>query len=328
MFSLYNNSTYSINLNMKKILIIGGAGYVGTLLSNYLIKRNYSVKCLDTFWFKTKLNKKIIKIKTDIRERKFDSFKNIDVVINLAYLSNDPLCEINARDTWEIGPLSNYYILEACLKHKVKKYIFASSGSIYGLKKERNVTENLGLDPITDYNKSKMICEKVILSYKDKIKTVILRPATVCGFSERLRLDVVLNIFSHQAFFDNKITIFGGNQVRPLLHIKDMIHAYEFFIQKNHAGIFNVGFENIKISDIAKEVQKIIPCKLTTLKSSDPRSYRMNSDKLLKIGFKPKYNFKDAINDLNDKFKNGFIPTEDNWNLKWLLKKKIIKKSF
>ena len=311
----------------KKILIIGGAGYVGTHLSNFLVNKNYSVTCLDTFWFQTNLDKKVKKKKIDIRDRKFELFKNIDIVINLAYLSNDPLCEINARDTWEIGPLSNYYILEACLKYKVKKYIFASSGSIYGLKKEKKVTENLGLDPITDYNKSKMICEKVILSYKNKIKTIILRPATVCGFSERLRLDVVLNIFTFQAYFKKKITIFGGKQVRPLLHIKDMVSAYEFFIKNNFSGIFNVGFENIKISEIAKEVQKLIPCKLSILKSNDPRSYRMNSEKLLKIGFKPKYNFKDAIKDLKTQFENGFKPSKENWNLDWLLKKKIIKKN-
>ena len=191
----------------KKILIIGGAGYVGSLLSNFLVNKNYSVTCLDTFWFQTNLNKKVKKKKIDIRDRKFESFKNIDVVINLAYLSNDPLCEINARDTWEIGPLSNYYILEACLKYKIKKYIFASSGSIYGSKKEKKVTENLGLDPITDYNKSKMICEKVILSYKNKLKTIILRPATVCGFSERLRLDVVLNIFVSNSLIKSSLII-------------------------------------------------------------------------------------------------------------------------
>lgn len=311
----------------KNILIIGGAGYVGTELCNFLVQKKYNIKCLDTFWFKSELNKKIKKIKVDIRERKFDSFKNVDVVINLAYLSNDPLCEINARDTWEIGPLSNYYILEACLKHKVKKYIFASSGSIYGLKKEKKVIENLGLDPITDYNKSKMICEKVILSYKDRIKTVILRPATVCGFSKRLRLDVVLNIFSYQAFFKKKITIFGGNQIRPLLHIKDMVYAYEYFIKKNITGIFNIGFENIKISEIAKEVKKIIPCKIVSLKSNDPRSYRMNSDKLIRTGFKSRHNFKDAIMDLKNSFENGFKVSGENWNLNWLLKKKVIKKS-
>jgi nucleoside-diphosphate-sugar epimerase len=223
--------------------------------------------------------------------------------------------------------LANYYILEACLKYKIKKYIFASSGSIYGLKKEKQVTEKLGLDPITDYNKSKMICEKVILAYKEKIKTVILRPATVCGFSNRLRLDVVLNIFCYQAFFNKEITILGGDQVRPLLHIKDMLNAYEFFIKKNNTGVFNVGFENVKVANIAKEVQKIIPCKITSLKSNDPRSYRMNSEKIIKHGFKPMYNFKDAILDLKNSFEKGFKPSDQNWNLKWLLQKKIIVKN-
>jgi len=217
---------------MKKILIIGGAGYVGSELCNFLLKRKYKVTCLDNFWFKSKLNKNIKLIKKDIRSLEYSEFKNYDIVINLAYLSNDPLCEINARDTWEIGPLSTYHIMEACIKYKVKKFIFASSGSIYGLKKEKKVTEKLGLDPITDYNKSKMICEKVMESYKDKIKIVILRPATICGDSSRLRLDVVLNLFCYQAYFNKKINILGGKQIRPLLHIKDMINCYEFFIKK------------------------------------------------------------------------------------------------
>lgn len=311
---------------MKKILIIGGAGYIGTELSNYLSKKKFNITCLDVFWFKSKLQKKIKKIKLDIRDNIFSSFKNCDVVINLAYLSNDPLCEINARDTWESGPLANYYIMEACLKYKVKKYIFASSGSIYGIKKEKKVTEKLGLDPITDYNKSKMICEKVIQSYKGKIKTVILRPATVCGFSQRLRLDVVLNLFCYQAYFKKKITILGGNQTRPILHIKDMIRAYEFFINKNLTGIFNVGFENIKLNTLAQSIKKIIPCKIVKKKTNDPRSYRMNSDKIMKYGFKPKYNSGNAIKDLKINFEKGFKPSDQNWNLKHLLKNKKISK--
>lgn len=311
---------------MKTIMIIGGAGYIGTELSNYLVKKNYKVKCLDTFWFKSNLNKKIEKIKLDIRDNIFISFKYVDVVINLAYLSNDPLCELNSKDTWEIGPLANYYIMEACIKFKIKKYIFASSGSVYGLKKEKKVTEKLGLDPITDYNKSKMICEKVILSYKDLINIVILRPATICGFSERLRLDVVLNIFCYQAYFKKKITVLGGNQIRPLLHIKDMVRAYEFFIKNKFTGIFNIGFENIKIINMAKEVQRIIKCKIKILKSNDPRSYRMNCDKILQIGFKPKYNYKDAISDLKINFEKNYKPSETNWNLKWILKKNFLNK--
>ena len=237
------------------------------------------------------------------------------------------MCEINARDTWEIGPLSTYHIMEACIKYKVKKFIFASSGSIYGLKKEKKVTEKLGLDPITDYNKSKMICEKVMESYKDKIKIVILRPATICGDSSRLRLDVVLNLFCYQAYFNKKINILGGKQIRPLLHIKDMINCYEFFIKKNITGTFNVGFENLSVKKIAQSVQSVIPSSIVIKKSNDPRSYRMNADKLIKIGFKQKYNHIDAIIDLNKKFNSGFVPTNENWNLNWLLKKKVIKKS-
>jgi nucleoside-diphosphate-sugar epimerase len=312
---------------MKKILIIGGGGYIGNELCNLLINKKYKVGCMDTFWFKNNLNKRITKIKKDVRSFDFSIFKNYDVIINLAYLSNDPLCEINARDTWESGPLSTYYMMEACVKYKVKKFIFASSGSIYGLKKEKNVTENLGLDPITDYNKSKMVCEKIIENYKNKIKTVILRPATVCGSSNRLRLDVVLNLFCYQAFFKKKIKILGGKQVRPLLHIKDMINCYEFFIKNNFTGTYNVGFENLSVYEIAKSVKNIIPSTIQIKKSNDPRSYRMNSNKLIKKGFKQKYNHKDAILDLKNKFENGFIPTEENWNLNWLLKKKVIKKS-
>ena len=290
---------------MKKILIIGGAGYVGTELCNKLaLNKNYEITCLDTFWFRTKLSKKIKRIKRDIRNLKESDLKNFHTVIHLAYLSNDPLCELNGRDTWESGPLSIYYIMEACLKNKVKKFIFASSGSIYGLKKNKNVTENLGLDPITDYNKSKMICEKVIETYKKKLKIVILRPATVCGDSERLRLDVVLNLFCYQAFFKKEINILGGKQIRPLLHIKDMIGSYEFFIKKNITGTYNVGFENLSVEKIANSVKQIIPTKVKIKKSNDPRSYRMNSDKLIKSGFKPMHNFKDAIMDLKINFTN------------------------
>ncbi len=312
---------------MKKILILGGAGYIGTVLSNFLLSKKFKVTVIDNFWFGNFLQKKIKKIKKDIRSLNEKDFKNQDIVINLAYLSNDPLCEVNARDTWETGPLSTYQQLDFSLKSGVKKYIFASSGSIYGIKQEKKVTEELGLDPITDYNKSKMICEKVIESFDKKISTAILRPATVSGFSPRLRLDVVLNLFCYQAFFEKKITILGGNQIRPLVHIKDMVRSYEFVINKKLKGCFNVGFENLKVKDIANLVKRQIPCKINIKKSNDPRSYRMNSDKLLNHGFKPKHTLNDAINDIKINFEKGFKPTKKNWNLKWLLEKKVISKS-
>jgi nucleoside-diphosphate-sugar epimerase len=306
------------------ILIIGGAGYIGTSLCNYLNLKNFNVTCLDTFWFGNFLNKNVKKIKTDIRNFNFEKLGKFDCVINLAYLSNDPLCEVDARHTWESGPLAVYKILEFCKKRKIKKFIFASSGSIYGLKKEKKVTEELGLDPLTDYNKSKMICEKVVQSYNKDINTVVIRPATVCGVSPRLRLDVVLNLFCYQAYFKKKILILGGKQTRPLVHINDMVKSYEFFINKNLTGCFNLGFENKTVKEIALDVKNIIPCEVAFLKSNDNRSYRINSDKILKIGFRPKFNSADAIKDLKNIFDNNFKPSEINWNLSWLSKKKYI----
>jgi nucleoside-diphosphate-sugar epimerase len=307
------------------ILIIGGAGYIGTNLCNYLSKKNFTITCLDTFWFGDFINKHVKKIKADIRTFNFEKLGKFDCVIDLAYLSNDPLCEVDARHTWESGPLSVYKILEFCKKKKIKKFIFASSGSVYGLKKDNSVTEELGLDPLTDYNKSKMICEKVVESYNKDLNTVIIRPATVCGISPRLRLDVVLNLFCYQAFFKKKISVLGGKQTRPLVNIVDMVRAYEFFLNKiNLTGCFNLGFENKTVKEIALDVKKIIPCDIIFLKSNDNRSYRINSDKILKFGFRPKKNSVDAINDLKNIFDNNFKPSEINWNLNWLLKKKYI----
>jgi len=307
------------------ILIIGGAGYIGTNLCNYLSKKNFTVTCLDTFWFGDFLNKNVKKIKADIRTFNFEKLRKFDCVIDLAYLSNDPLCEVDARHTWESGPLAVYKILEFCKKRKIKKFIFASSGSIYGLKKEKHVTEELGLDPLTDYNKSKMICEKVVESYNKDLNTVIVRPATVCGVSPRLRLDVVLNLFCYQAFFKKKISVLGGKQTRPLVNIKDMVRSYEFFLnKKNLSGCFNLGFENKTVKEIALDVKKIIPCDIAFLKSNDNRSYRINSNKILKFGFRPKFNSIDAIYDLKNIFDNNFKPSEINWNLNWLSKKKYI----
>ena len=307
----------------KKILIIGGAGYVGTELCNKLVKnKNYSVTCLDNFWFGDKVSKKVTKIKRDIRNLKDSDLKNFHTVIHLAYLSNDPLCELNGRDAWECGPLAIYSILESCKKNSIKHFVFASSGSVYGVKREKKVTENLSLEPISDYNKSKMICEKVIDGYSKDFKITVLRPATVCGFSRRLRLDVVLNLFCYQSFFKKKITVLGGNQIRPIIHIKDMVDVYDFILKRNITGTYNVGFENLTVKKIAKEICKRKKTIIEFKKSNDPRSYRMNSEKIIKRGFKPKYNFKDCINDLLSEFKKGYKPS-DKLEFEMVIKKII-----
>lgn len=308
----------------KNILITGAGGYVGTELSNYLVKKNYNITAVDTFWFGNKLDKKIKIVKSDIRELNSKIFKNIHTVIHLAYLSCDPLCEIDARETWETGPLGLYHLLEGCKQNKIKKFIFASSGSIYGFKKDRKVTETLGLEPLTDYNKSKMICEKVLETYSKNFKIVNLRPGTICGVSKRQRLDLLVNIFAFQAFHKKEIIVNGGKQVRPILHIKDMILAYEFFLKKNISGTFNVSAENSSVYNIAKRVSKIIPCKIKIKKNLDPRSYRMDSSKLAKHGFKISFKVEDAVYDLKKKFSKNFKISDIYWNIKWLLKKKKI----
>ena len=165
--------------------------------------------------------------------------------------------------------------------------IFASSGSVYGIKEEPQVTEDLTLMPISDYNKSKMISERVLLSYQDKITLQIIRPATVCGYSPRMRLDLSVSMLTMQALTNGKITVFGGQQTRPNIHMNDMIGVYLHFLKlgSKEQGIYNAGFENISILDIAKKVTEHISARIEITESNDPRSYRQNSDKLIGTGF-------------------------------------------
>ena len=213
-------------------------------------------------------------------------------------------------------------LMNFALKKKEKRIIYASSGSVYGIKSERNVTENLILKPISLYNKVKMITERVILSYKKNIDIFIIRPATVCGFSKRMRFDVSVNALTFSALKSNKIFVNGGKQIRPNIHIDDMVDLYLFFLRvnKKFSGIYNAGFENLSIIDLAKKIQRIVPSKILILKKNfDPRSYRINSDKLLNIGFKPKRNVEDAILDMNNKFKNKELKDNPRFHsIKWL----------
>tara|TARA_B100001057_G_scaffold494014_1_gene589689 strand:- start:8419 stop:9384 length:966 start_codon:yes stop_codon:yes gene_type:complete len=298
---------------MKTILITGAGGYIGTNLVNKLIKLNYKVVGLDTFWFGNylKKNKKLKILKKDIRKIDIKDLNNIDIVIHLASIANDPAAELNAKLTWEINVLATYNLIDLAIKKKIKKFIFASSGSVYGIKKERKVIEDLPLHPVSEYNKSKMIAERILLSYKKKIDLTILRPATVCGYSPSMRLDVAVNALTFNALKNNKIKVFGGRQIRPNLNMDDMVNAYIFSIQrklkknrKDKDTIFNVGFENLSIIDIAKRINKCLlkKYKIDTLKSNDPRSYRQDSSRILSIGFRPQKKIEDAILEIKDKF--------------------------
>ena len=289
-----------------KILVTGGCGYVGSLLVPTLLKKNFKVTVIDTQWFGNKLkkHKNLNNLKIDIRNIDKINLKNIDTIIHLAGIANDPGADLNEVLSWEINVLATRQLIVKAIKNKVKHFIYASSGSVYGIKKEKNVTEDLSLLPISTYNKTKMIAENVIMSFKDKIKIHSIRPATVCGLSPRMRFDVSVNMLTMHALKNKKIKVFGGKQIRPNIHIKDMVSVYLHFLEKTNlpSGAYNAGFENISILNIAKKIKKLINSKILIEKSNDPRSYRQSSFKLLKTGFVPKYNVEYAIIEIIKKY--------------------------
>ena len=314
---------------MKTILITGGGGYVGSELVNFFKKKNYKIIVIDTFWFGNHLTKhKNLKIiKGDVRNFDEKILKNVSSVIHLANIANDPAVDLNPVLSWEVNVLATYSLISKCIKYKVKQFIFASSGSVYGVKKEKRVTEDLSLVPISTYNKTKMIAERVLMSYADKIQIHCIRPATVCGLSPRMRFDVSVNNLTMQALTKKNITVFGGKQIRPNIHIKDLINIYDFFINKPKikSGFYNAGFENISIMSIARLISKITKAKIKVTKVIDQRSYRQDSTKLLRLGFKQKYKVIDAINDLKIAFENRTIKaTPNTFTVKWMKKKKFV----
>lgn len=315
---------------MKKILVTGGSGYKGALLIKKLVKLNYKVINIDRNIFGNYfLNHKNVKnYNIDIREIDNINLKGVYACIHLASIANDPMTEINPSLSWETSVLGTKLLIENLIKYKVKKLIYASSGSVYGIKKEKKVTEDLKLEPLSTYNKVKMATERVIISYKDKINSVILRPATVCGFAPRMRLDVTVNMLTYQALKHNKITVFGGSQKRPNIHIDDILDIYLFFLKRKikEVEIYNVGFENLSILQIAKIISKKIGADIKIVKNTyDKRSYNLDSSKLLSLGFKPKKKIEDAINELKDLYeKKVFVDRPNFHSIKWLKKKKYL----
>lgn len=305
---------------MKNILITGGTGYVGTLLTETLLKEGHKITIVDTMWFGNYLeeHKNLTLIKTDILDIDSIPMEGIDTIFHLANIANDPTGDLNSKLTWEVNVLASKLLVEKAIKSGVKQFIYASSGSVYGVKEEDQVTEDLDLIPISDYNKTKMISERVFLSYKDQINTVIIRPATVCGYSKRMRLDVSVNMLTMQALTNKRITVFGGKQTRPNIHIQDMVNVYLHFLENNTlTGIYNAGFENISILDIAQKVSNTISAEIIISESNDPRSYRLNSDKLLLTGFKPQFTVQTAIDEITENYNKGILKDEDKYyNLK------------
>ena len=293
-----------------KFIITGGCGYIGTNITKHLLEKGHRVTIIDNLWFGNKLkkNKNLKIIKEDIRNFDKLNIKNTYAIIHLANIANDPTVELNPTLSWEVNVLASKLIADHAIKNKVKKIIFFSSGSVYGVKKEHKVTEDLKLNPISVYNKTKMIAERVFLSYKNNIDIKCLRPATVCGLSERLRLDVTVNKLTFDAFYKRKIFVDGGSQVRPNVNLKDIKRVVDHFLfskKKFNNDIYNMGFENYSILKIAKKIQSMTGAKLIINKSIDIRSYRQDSSRLIKTGFKPFFTVDNAIDELIEYFKKN-----------------------
>ena len=297
------------------ILLTGGCGYIGSVLTPKLLNAGFTVTVLDLIWFGNFLpnHENLRIIEQDIRNIDNLSMEDVDVVIHLANVANDPCGDLSSKLTWEVNALATMRLVEWAIRHNAKQFIYASSGSVYGVKEEPQVTEDLSLVPISDYNKAKMISERVLLSYKDSIVVQCIRPATVCGYSPRMRLDLSVNMLTMQALANRRITVFGGDQIRPNIHIQDITDLVLFFIEQgeNVQGIYNAGFENISIMDIARRVTELAPAEIVVTPSNDPRSYRLNSDKLLATGFKPGYNVEYAMKEIIEAFNSENIKDED-----------------
>ncbi|MES2686050.1 MAG: SDR family oxidoreductase [Pseudomonadota bacterium] len=307
-----------------KILVTGACGYKGTVLVPKLLAAGHDVTALDIMWFGNFLapHPRLEVLQGDVRRIEDISLSGIDAIVHLSSVANDPCGDLDPKLTWEISALATMQLADKAARCGVKQFIFASSGSVYGVKDEDKVTEDLELKPISEYNKTKMVSERVLMSYGDRMAVQIVRPATVCGYSPRMRLDVAVNLLAMQALSKGKITVFGGAQTRPNIHIDDITDLYVFLIDHPEVtGLYNAGFENISILDIAHLVTTQIPADISVTESNDPRSYRVNSDKLLAAGFKPKKTVNDAITEIAEKYRAGVLKDEDHfYNLRWMEK--------
>lgn len=307
---------------MKRILVTGACGYKGSVLVPKLLAHGHQVVALDTMWFGNFLatHPNLTVIEGDVRDIDSIELSNIDAIIHLASIANDPTGDLDPKLTWEIAALATMQLADKASRSGVKQFIYASSGSVYGVKDEEQVVEDLPLVPISEYNKTKMVAERVLLSYSDKMAVQIVRPATVCGISPRMRLDVSVNMLTMQALTKGVITVMGGDQTRPNIHMDDITDVYIHLLDHpQYQGVYNAGFENLSILEIAKRVCEKVSAEITIVPSNDPRSYRLNSDRLLATGYRPQKCVSDAIDEIIQRYKSGQLKDEDRFhNLKWM----------
>lgn len=326
---------------MNNVIVFGGAGYTGNVLVPKLLANGWHVTVYDTFWFGDFLpkNENLKKIKGDIRDidKVKNSIKGNEFVLHLSCISNDASFELDENISTSINLESFEPVVIAAKNQNVKRFVFASSSSVYGISEKKDVKEDHPLVPLTLYNKYKGMCEPLLLKHaSENFKCVIFRPATVCGYSPRLRLDLSVNILTNHAISNKKILVFGGNQMRPNLHIDDYsrvcIDLLKAPNEKIENQIFNVGMQNHTILEIAEIVKNTIynldnsyKIDLEIIESDDNRSYHINSDKIKNIlGFVPKKTIQDAVTDLFFAFKKGLIKdsfeNDDFYNVKTIKK--------
>lgn len=314
-----------MNKLFNNVFVTGGAGYCGSLLIPQLLSRGYKVTVYDTLYFgdaflpKEEPNLKVVK--GDIRNAALlaQAVKGHDAFVSLACISNDASFELDENLSTSINMDAFEPMVHAAKEAGVKRFVYASSSSVYGVSDKSNVTEDHPLVPLTLYNKYKGLCEPILKKYADDSFTgVIYRPATVCGYAPRLRLDLSVNILTNHALTNNKITVFGGVQLRPNLHVQDYCDAVEVLLtasaEKVQKETFNVGYQNMSIADIALLVRKVVKeefpergdVDIVTSPSDDIRSYHINSDKIARtLGFKPKYTIEDAVRSLCAAYREG-----------------------
>ena len=312
----------------KNVLVTGGAGYCGSLLVPQLLAEGYNVTVYDLLYFGDsflpKDNPRLKVVPGDIRDvAKLTSvLQNQDVVLSLACISNDASFELDESLSTTINLDAFEPMVVAAKKAGVKRFVYASSSSVYGVSDKPNVTEDHPLVPLTLYNKYKGLCEPLLLKHTDDhFVGVIFRPATVCGYAPRLRLDLSVNILTNHAVTNNKITVFGGSQLRPNLHVQDYADLCKLLLvaptEKIANQIFNCGYQNMSIMEIAHMVKKVVeqefpqkaPIDIVTTPTDDNRSYHINSDKIKKtLGFAPKHTIEEAVRDLCRAFRDGKIP--------------------
>lgn len=329
--------------SIKNVLVTGGAGYVGHVLTPRLLTNGYRVTVYDLLYFGCRLpnDPNLTVIQGDIRDKAklVEALEGQDAVLHLACISNDASFELDENLSKTINFDCFEPMVIAAKNAGVKRFVYASSSSVYGVSDSPNVTEEHPLVPLTLYNKFKGMCEPLLWKHKaDDFTSVVIRPATVCGYSPRTRLDLSVNILTNHAVNKGVITVFGGNQMRPNLHVEDMVDAYELMLiaphEKIHGEVFNIGFENHSIAAIAQMVKKVVEetmpekgkIEIVTTPSNDNRSYHVNSDKIHKIlGFRPKRTIEDAVRDLVRAFQNHLLAGsfDDDWYYNVRTMKKI-----